>query len=126
MHIQTPLSRAKGLGSAKTGVHHWWVQRLTALALVPLVLWFVYNIVQAAQSGIGMVEFLSSPTQAVAMILFIVVSLYHGCLGVQVVIEDYVHCGCAKITLLIVTYFVSVISGVAAVLAIIYAHVGVS
>lgn len=124
MHIQTPLARAKGLGSAKTGLHHWWVQRLTAIALIPLVVWFVVMVLQAAQAEQGMLEILASPVQTGALLLFIVIGLYHGCLGMQVVIEDYVHCGCAKLTLLIITYFISVISGLAAALAVLYVHFG--
>jgi len=127
MRIQSPLARAKGLGSAKTGVHHWWMQRLSAVALVPLVLWFVYSMIAASHTdhATGILAFLSSPLQAGAMMLFIVTGLYHGCLGVQVIVEDYVHCHIAKLTFIVLTYFVSVLSGLAAVMAVLRIHLGV-
>lgn len=126
MHIQSPLAKAKGLGSAKTGVHHWWVQRVSAVALVPLVIWFIYSVVTASHSEheLGMLALLASPFHTGAMVLFLVTGLYHGCLGMQVIIEDYVHCHMAKLTLIVLTYFVSVISGLAAVMAVLRIHFG--
>lgn len=89
--LRTPLSKVKGLGSAKEGTDHFWVQRLTAIALAPLCLWFCFSL--ASLPSMDYVEFsqwLSSPFRAVLMILVILVAFYHAALGLQVVIEDYV------------------------------------
>ncbi len=89
--FRTPLSRVKGLGSAKEGTSHFWSQRLTALALIPLVLWLGFSI--AALPGMDYLairEWLSQPFSAIVMILFIITGFYHARLGLQVVIEDYI------------------------------------
>ncbi|NND90731.1 MAG: succinate dehydrogenase, hydrophobic membrane anchor protein [Granulosicoccus sp.] len=90
-NFRTPLSRVKGLGSAKEGTGHFWSQRLTAVALVPLVLWLAFSV--ASLPGMDYVairEWLSQPFNAIAMILFIIAAFYHARLGLQVVIEDYI------------------------------------
>ena len=90
--MRTDLGRVRGLGSAKEGVHHWWMQRLTAIALIPLTLWFAISIAGLAGADhASTVAFLSSPIAAVAVILMVVAAYYHAALGVQVVIEDYIH-----------------------------------
>ena len=90
--MRTDLGRVRGLGSAKEGVHHWWMQRLTAIALVPLTLWFAAAIAGLAGADhASTVAFLSSPIAAVAVILMVAAAYYHAALGVQVVIEDYIH-----------------------------------
>ena len=92
MSMRTPLARVRGLGSAKEGVAHWWAQRVTAVALVPLSLWFVAWVVRLAGANHALVlEWLSSPLSASLMILVIIVTFHHAQLGLQVVIEDYVH-----------------------------------
>ena len=89
---KSDFKHASGLGSAKSGMHHWLVQRLTAVALVPLVIWFLvsasllYN-----RPFIEAVQYVANPFHAVAAILFVAVGVYHAMLGVQVIIEDYVH-----------------------------------
>src|SRR5881396_2976088 len=90
--LATPLARVRGLGSAKEGVQHWWMQRLTAVALVPLTLWFVISAIEltgADQSRVR--DWLHRPADAILMALFIVATFQHLLLGIQVVIEDYVH-----------------------------------
>ena len=90
-NLRSPLGRARGLGSAKDGLHHWWAQRLTAIALVPLSMWFLAALI--ALAGTGHQEFVSwfaDPIHATLMILFLAVTFHHTQLGVQVVIEDYV------------------------------------
>jgi succinate dehydrogenase / fumarate reductase membrane anchor subunit len=100
--MATPLSRARGLGSAKEGVHHWWAQRVTALALVPLALWFVIAVITS--TGMSHAEFrawVGSPFNAVLLVLLIAATFHHAQLGVQVVIEDYIHHEAAKIGLIL-------------------------
>ena len=101
--MRSPLGRVLGLGSAKEGVEHWWMQRLTAIAMVPLAIWFVI----AALGLIGadraaMVAWMHSPMSPVFAILLIVAVIYHLALGLQVVIEDYVHSEGWKLGLIIV------------------------
>lgn len=92
--LRTPLARARGLGSAREGVHHWWAQRLTAIALIPLVVWFAISLVMMSGADYGAVRaWIGSPVVMVLLILTIAVGLHHGQLGLQVVIEDYVHSG---------------------------------
>jgi succinate dehydrogenase / fumarate reductase membrane anchor subunit len=94
MSYRTPLGRVRGLGSAKEGVAHWWAQRLTALALIPLTLWFVISVVQMIGADPPqVVEWIGSPVTAILLIVLIGATFHHAQLGVQVVIEDYVHTG---------------------------------
>ena len=97
--LRSPLGRARGLGSAHEGLHHWWLQRLTSLALIPLTLWFAVEIIRLVHgefAGAGHASYedflawLASPINATLMIVFIAVSFHHAVLGMQVVIEDYV------------------------------------
>lgn len=98
---RSPLARARGLGSAKGGVEHWWAERVTAVALVPLTTWFAASIIAVAGSDhTSVIEWLGSPLSSVCMVLLLMTLFYHMALGLQVVIEDYVHSG-AKIALLI-------------------------
>ena len=117
--LRSPLNRARGLGSAKDGLHHWWAQRLTALALIPLVIWFAISLVMMSGADYGMVRaWIGSPVAMVLLILTIVIGLHHGQLGLQVVIEDYVHNDGAKLALIVAVKFIAVLFGLAAVVAI--------
>jgi succinate dehydrogenase / fumarate reductase, membrane anchor subunit len=90
--LRSPLGRARGLGSARAGSHHWWSQRLTALALVPLTLWFIFSVIHLSGATHQVViEWLSAPLTLGLMLALIVATFHHLQLGVQVVIEDYVH-----------------------------------
>ncbi len=92
MSLKTPLGTARGLGSAKGGTHHWIMQRITAVALVPLTLWFVWNAVALAGAPYeAAAAWAAAPFNAVLLLLLIVATFHHMQLGVQVVIEDYVH-----------------------------------
>ena len=92
MSLQTPLGRVLGMGSAKTGAGHWWAQRLTAVALVPLGLWFVFALLGLQHGNYQMVAaWVAEPVNAILLILFVLTLVYHSSLGLQVVIEDYVH-----------------------------------
>ena len=90
--LRSPLGRARGLGSARAGAAHWWAQRLTAIALVPLTLWFIFAVIglRGADQH-AMVVWLASPVSLVLMLALILATFYHLQLGLQVVIEDYVH-----------------------------------
>jgi succinate dehydrogenase / fumarate reductase, membrane anchor subunit len=100
--MRSPLGRAIGLGSAKEGVDHWWAQRISAIALVPLTLWFVVEIIaRAGADRAALVEWLQNPVPAVLLVLLLIATFYHSALGLQVVIEDYVHNETAKFGLLI-------------------------
>ena len=120
MNMRSPLSRARGLGSAKTGTEHWWAQRLTALALIPLVIWFVVSmiIVTGADHAVA-VDFISSPINTVLLILLIVATFHHGQLGLQVVIEDYIHTKWLEVSLIIAVKGAAILLGVASVYAVI-------
>ena len=90
--MRSPLGRARGLGSARAGSHHWWVQRLTAVALVPLTLWFIFAVIHlSGASHQTVIDWLSSPWTLAPMLALIVATFHHLQLGLQVVIEDYVH-----------------------------------
>jgi len=104
--MRTPLSRVRGLGSAKDGTQHFWHQRLTAMALVPLVAYFLFIVVQLnGMDHAAVVECLSKPSVAILMLLFVGAGLYHMKLGMQVVIEDYVHGSMGKTLLVLNTFF---------------------
>ncbi|MEC9454078.1 MAG: succinate dehydrogenase, hydrophobic membrane anchor protein [Pseudomonadota bacterium] len=118
MRIQTPLARVRHLGSAKNGSDHWWWQRLTALLLVPLSLWFVASIWWLVIGGAtyeAFQDWLSGPVAAILMLLFIGMMFYHLKLGLQVVIEDYVHTKAAKWTLLVMINLGCLIGAIAAI-----------
>ncbi len=120
MSLKSPLGQVRGLGSAKAGVQHWWAQRVTALALIPLGLWFVISIVfMAGASHSDMVEWLSSPFSAGIAILAIVATFWHAMLGIQVVIEDYVHNETLKVGSLLVIKGLLLLLGVACTLSVI-------
>tara|TARA_R110002110_G_scaffold85816_4_gene223889 strand:+ start:231902 stop:232279 length:378 start_codon:yes stop_codon:yes gene_type:complete len=120
MNMRSPLSRARGLGSAKSGTDHWWMQRLTALALIPLVIWFVVSmIIVTGADHAATVEFISSPINSVLLILLIVATFYHGQLGLQVVIEDYIHTRWLEVGLIIAVKGAAIFLGVASVYAVI-------
>jgi succinate dehydrogenase / fumarate reductase membrane anchor subunit len=104
MSMVNPLARARGHGSAKEGVHHWYAQRASALLLILLVGWLIYASVALAGSDYAAARhFVSSPFNAAFLILLIVTMLYHAVLGLQVVIEDYVHHRPTEILLYFIT-----------------------
>lgn len=119
MSLRTPLGRARGLGSAKGGTHHWWMQRLTSVALLPLVIWFIVAMIGRLGADHGAISaWLASPLTAVLMILFVVAMFHHAQLGLQVVVEDYVHSEGAKFAILTTIKLSSIALAVAAVFAI--------
>jgi succinate dehydrogenase membrane anchor subunit len=117
--LRTPLGRAMGLGSAKEGVAHWWAQRVTALALVPLLLWFVYSLVALTGADrASVVAWLHAPFPAIVMVLTLIAVFYHMSLGVQVVIEDYIHSEWMKIAALVLNRLLSFALAVAGIFAV--------
>ncbi len=117
--MRTPLGRARGLGSAKAGVDHWWAQRLTALALIPLAIWFVASLIaqigadyETARSWIG------RPINAGVLILLIATTFHHAQLGLQVVLEDYVHHEGLKLASVILVKGLAIVLALAGILAI--------
>lgn len=104
--LRSPLQRARGLGSAKDGTEHWWAQRLTAIALIPLTLWFVLGVIShLGADHAAFIEWMKSPCSAVAMVLTALVTFHHANSGMQVVIEDYVHVEWQKLGLIILVKF---------------------
>ena len=117
--LRTPLSRARGLGSAKQGVHHWWAQRITAVALIPLVAWFAISLIMMSGADYAVVRaWIASPVVMVLLTLTIVIGLHHGQLGMQEVVEDYVHSEGMKLALIVLLRFIAVFFGLAAIVAI--------
>ena len=117
--LRTPLAKARGLGSAKDGTHHFWVQRLTAVALIPLTIWFALSIASLATAGQAEVlAWMKSPLSAILMLSFIMAGFWHMKLGLQVVIEDYVHSESTKITCLILNNLIAIFLALAAFLSV--------
>lgn len=119
MDMRTPLGKVRGLGSAKEGTDHFWRQRLTAIANIPLTLflvWLLFSLHGATHAEA--VARLSSPLVAVCLLLTMISVLYHMRLGMQVVIEDYIHAEPAKIGLLILNTFFAIALGAVSVFAI--------
>lgn len=116
-------AKACGLGSAKCGTKHYIMQRVTAIALLPLSMWFVVSTILLLQSPLYRIPpFVMSPVNLIASILFIMAFLYHGALGMQTIIEDYVHCKAMKYSLLMGIYFLCIISAVAGICSIFGMH----
>jgi succinate dehydrogenase / fumarate reductase membrane anchor subunit len=98
MNYRTPLRNVRGLGSARGGARHWWMQRVTALALIPLVFWFALALADwPAVSHMEFVRWVSQPWNTILLLSFIPAVFYHAMLGIQVIIEDYVHTDWIKI-----------------------------
>jgi succinate dehydrogenase / fumarate reductase membrane anchor subunit len=123
--LRSPLSRAIGLGSAKEGVQHWWAQRLTALALVPLVLWFVIVVIELAGADRALfVEWVRHPLPAIFLVLLLVATFYHGALGLQVVIEDYVEGEGLRLGLLIIMWLAAIVFAARGIFAVLKLSLG--
>lgn len=122
--LRTPLKRARGLGSGHAGTHHFWLQRASAVALVPLSLWFVAGlfscVAQGSREAVG--EWLAHPLSALALTALIVALFLHARMGVQVIIEDYVKTDNRKIILLLLLSALTIIFGAMALMAIAKLH----
>ncbi len=125
MSLRSPLGQVLGRGAAKEGVHHWWVQRLTAVALVPLAIWFVVSLLSLPTLSYPAVSaWMGQTWTAVLLILFVLSAAWHSQLGVRVVVEDYVHGrGMRTVALALVTYL-HVLAAAAGVFAVIKVALG--
>ncbi len=125
MSLRTPLGRVLGLGTAMEGTEHWWAQRVSAVALLLLGAWFVIAIVMLdGLDHAAAVAFVGAPWNGVLLTLLSVTLAYHSYLGVQVVVEDYVHAPGIKVVSLMFSRFAHIFVAVAAVYAVV--RVGIS
>jgi len=125
-NMRTPLARVRGLGSAKSGTDHFWRQRLTAVANVPLVIAFVVIVVSLlGRNHAAVVQILGSPIVAIVLLLFIGSATYHMKLGMQVIIEDYVHDERLKLAAIVANIFFAIAVGAACVYALLKLSFGV-
>ena len=119
MNMRTPLGKVRGLGSARDGTHHWWMQRVTAIANLPLMIFFIIFIIAHLGSGRAeLVAAIANPMIAILLSLTMISVLWHMRLGLQVVIEDYVHGVAAKLAAILANTFFTAALGVAALYAI--------
>ena len=119
MNLRTPLGRVRGLGSAKSGTEHWWMQRVTAIANIPLTIGLIIVLVSLIGADHATVSArLGHPMIAMMMLAFVVSVMWHMRLGMQVVIEDYVHGEGAKIACVLANTFFSVVIAIASIYAI--------
>ena len=122
---KTPLKRVRGLGSAKSGTHHFIVQRVTAVALIPLVLWIIWLALALLHADYAHARALvHAPINAVLLIAFLIVAFWHAQLGLQVVIEDYVHTRWLEVAWQLAIKFLCVLGALASVLAIVRIALG--
>lgn len=124
--MRTPRARVRGLGAARSGTTHFWHERLTAVALVPLVIGFIVILLSLlGRNHAATLQILGSPLVAIVMLLFVLTGAYHMKLGMQVIIEDYVHDEGLKLALLIGNVFFAAAAGLAGVWAILKISFGV-
>jgi succinate dehydrogenase / fumarate reductase membrane anchor subunit len=119
MSLRSPLGRVLGMGSAKDGTGHWWAQRVTAVALIPLTLWFFFSLVLLPGFDYVTVKtWLNQPLSSFLAVLAVAVLTYHSYLGTTVVVEDYVHAPGIKVASLLLLRFLYVLFGGAGIFAI--------
>lgn len=125
MSLRSPLGVVRGLGSAKEGVRHWWLQRVTAIALVPLVAWFVWSVLCVSRMDYAEARaWLGAPHVATLMIAFVVGVFWHAQLGLQVVLEDYVHHPWGKVAAQVAVRLAMALGALGAVVAVLKISLG--
>jgi succinate dehydrogenase / fumarate reductase membrane anchor subunit len=123
--LQTDIARARGLGASGTGTEHWWHQRMTSVALIPLSLWFVASMFKVAGAGHAAVKaWLSGPVSATLAILFIAITFHHTAAGLEVIIEDYVHTKWVKLVVLFVEKALCAIAATVSILSVLKIALG--
>ncbi|HBA35310.1 MAG TPA: succinate dehydrogenase, hydrophobic membrane anchor protein [Gammaproteobacteria bacterium] len=123
--LRTPLSLVKGLGAAKTGTGHWWMQRVTALALIPLALWFCFSVAALPGSDYATVKaWLGSPFVVTVLILTVIATFYHAQLGLQVVIEDYISGHGMRLAAILLVNFLCMIFATVAIVSLLKISLG--
>ena len=119
LRLQTPLARARGLGSARGGTHHWWLQRVSSVALLPLTLWFVFSVASLAGDPYPVVAaWIGRPFNAVLLLLIIGIGFQHTASGLQVVIEDYVRPETRRAAIVLVVKGLCLVLGLLAALSV--------
>jgi succinate dehydrogenase / fumarate reductase membrane anchor subunit len=122
---RTPLGRARGLGSAKHGAGHWISERVSSIALVPLVVWAVYGILQLAAGDYGFaVHWIQNPLNATLTVLTLAISFWHMHAGLRVVVEDYIHKALTKSVLLLLNLFICGLSSALAIFSVLKVALG--
>jgi succinate dehydrogenase / fumarate reductase membrane anchor subunit len=124
MSLESPLGKFLGHGSARDGTGHWWAQKLTAVALIPLTIWFAIALLgMDSFAYANVINWAASPLNAILLILLSLSALYHSDLGLQVIVEDYVH-GATKVITLVILKLIHVALAVAVVYAILIISLG--
>jgi succinate dehydrogenase / fumarate reductase membrane anchor subunit len=125
MEMRSTLGRVRGLGSSGDGSHHWWIQRLTAVALIPLGIWFIFAALSLVGADYAQFKaWTGHHGNALLLVLFIITAFHHAQLGMQVVIEDYIHGEAVKITSILLVKFVSFMFAVSCILAVLRLYFG--
>lgn len=123
--LRHPIKRARGLGASQSGVGHWWTQRMTAIALVLLGLWFLVTVLRVVHADYATARSLvAQPWNATLLIALVLTMFWHAVLGLQVVIEDYVHTRWKEVFLMVLVKFLAVLGALACVLAVLRIALG--
>lgn len=123
--MRTPLKRARGIGSAQSGVNHWWTQRITAAAMVLLMIWFVITLLSLLHADyVTARATVAKPWNATLLVALLITLFWHAVLGLQVVVEDYVHTRWKEVFVLLVIKFLAVLAALASVFAVLRIALG--
>lgn len=127
MSLKSPLGRVRGLGSAGGGTGHWWGQRVSAALLVPLALWFLVSLLgMSALDYYTLDAWLAQPLHAVLVILLVLALVYHSCLGIEVIAQDYIHAKGLLAAVIGISYVAHLVLAIAGVFAVVVVAVGVT